>query len=197
MPKQHAYLVVHKLALYNDEWYDDFTLEVGAANPAALFASRAEAGAYIQNQTRGLMRGHSFDELELDEQEEYALAEALQRSGTFDPSLSHNLEQFLENRGKPLPHTLTDAQLDVILAVSGLQMFHILETEASDFDVALAQSALALTPDRPFVGLEFEYDEENDDARSEVIEESVDPAAERLNRVTQLFGRKYVTGIMI
>lgn len=197
MTKQKAYLVVHKLALFNDEWYDDFTLEVGAANPAALFSSRAEAEAFVQTHTRELLRGHSFDELELDELEESALAEALKQSGTFDPALSRSLQAFLENRGNPLPQSLTDAQLDVVLAVSGIQMFHILETEASDFDVALAQSALSLTPERPFVGLEFEYDEEDDDTRSEVIEASDDPATERLNRVTQLFGRKYATGILI
>lgn len=195
MPK--AYLVVHKLALFNDEWYDDYTLELGAANPAALFQSRAEAEAYVQTQTRALMRGHSFDELELDGLEERALAQALAQSGTFDPELSQSLQAFLENRGQPLPQTLTDGQLDAFLKVSGLQMFHILETEVSDFDLALAQSALALTPERPFVGLEFEYDEENDDARSEVIEETDDSAAERLSRVTQLFGRKYATGIVI
>lgn len=197
MPKQPAYLVVHKLALYNDEWYDDFTLEVGAANPAALFASVAEAEAYVQTQTRELLRGHSFDELELGELEEMALAEAVAQAGTFDPSLGRTLEQFLENRGQPLPKSLTDAQLDAFVQISGLQMFHILETETSDFDLALAQAVLALTPQRPFVGLEFEYDEDDDDARSEVIEETVDPAAERLNRVTQLFGRKYAAGIVV
>lgn len=197
MSKQKAYLVVHKLALFNDEWYDDFTLEVGAANPAALFESRAEAEAFVQSHTRELMRGHSFDELELDELEEMALAEALERTGTFDPALSHSLQAFLDDRGKALPKTLTDGQLDAIVAVSGLQMFHILETEASDFEVRLAQSALALTPEHPFVALEFEYDEENDDARSEVVEESDDPAVQRLNRVTQLFGRSYATGIII
>lgn len=194
---QKAYLVIHKMALYNDEWYDDFTLEVGAANPAALFATRAEAEAYLQAKTRELVRERSIGELELGELEEDALMTALEQPGTFDPVVRNSLESFLKSGDTLLPETLTDEQLDTILAVSGIQMLHILETETSDFDLALAQSMLALTPERPFVGMEFEYDEENDDARSEVVEESDDPAAQRLNRVTQLFGRKYATGIML
>lgn len=199
MPK--AYLVVHKIALFNDEWYDDYTLEVGAANPAALFASRAEAESYVLTQTRELLRGHSFDDLALDEEEESALADGLDRAGTFDPQVAQALQQFLEDRGKPLPSTLTDAQLDLILAVSGVKMFHILAAEASEFDFALAQSLLALTPERPFVGLEFEYDEEHEEEPdyqpAELIEESDDPVVKRLNRVTALFGRRYADGIVV
>lgn len=196
-----AYLVVHKIALFNDEWYDDLTLQVNVANPADLFSTRAEAEAYVLTQTRELMRGHSFDDLEMNEDEEYALTEALALPGTFDPEVSRSLEMFLEKRSRPLPTSLTDAQLDAILTASGLEMFHILEAEASDFEVALAQSTLALTPERPFVGLEFNYDEEHEDDEDyrpeELIEDIDDPAAARLNRVTELFGRKYATGIMI
>lgn len=201
MPQQKAYLVVHKLALFNDEWFNDYTLEVGVANPAALFATQAEAQTYVQTRTRELMRGKSFSDLELDQPEELALQHALKQPGTFDPALNKTLQSFLNDRNKALPGTLTDEQLDAILTVSHLKLFHILEAEIDDFNRTLAQSTLALTPERPFIGMEFWYDEnheeEPDYKPGEVIEETDDPAAERLNRVTALFGRKYATGIMI
>lgn len=194
MPQQQAFLVVHKMALFNDEWYDDFTLEVQGVNPAGLFTSRAEAEAAAHAWTRDKLRGSTFDDLEVDEDTDERLAELVGQPGDLDADLAKALPGFASRR-HPLPATLTDAQLDGFLQRTGLRMYHVIEADVDEFEVKLAQSLLALTPQRPNIDLEFQYDEDNDDARTEVIETSDDPAVERLNRITALFGRQYANGI--
>ena len=197
MPK--AYLIVHKLAIYNDVWYDDWTLQSEAANPTALLNSRAEAEALVRHLTRETMRGAMWSDLESDEATLRAIERLPNESGTLDPALAKTLhEGYIQ--GWHIPATLTDGELDSLIELLGIQLYFILETEAQEFDIRLAQSLLELTPERPRVyvrrELEYVFDQDFDvDSKEQIsverIDPSDDPAVQRLNRVTALFGRKY------
>lgn len=198
MPK--AYLVVHKMALYNDIWYDDWTFAGEAANPTALLTSRAEAEALVQQLTRETVRGAAtLRDLEPDEATYKAVQNIQSIPGIEDPALIRMIRR-ANDWEWVLPDTLTNAQLDSLIAALGIQIYFILETEADEFDLRLAQSLLELTPERPRVyvyrDLELRFNDPDDlsnkDSISvERIDPSDDPAVERLNRVTALFGRKY------
>lgn len=199
MTPQKAYLVVQKLAIYNDVWYDDWTLDGEAANPTALLNSRAEAEALVRHLTREAMRGAVWSDLEPDEATLRAIERLPNESGTLDPVLAKSLHE-RSSQGGDIPATLTDGELDSLIDVLGIQLYFILETEAQEFDIRLAQSLLELTPERPRVyvrrELEFVFNEDFDmdskeQIRVERIDPSDDPAVQRLNRVTALFGRKY------
>lgn len=187
-----AYLVVHKLAQFTDEWYHDYTVTLEGVNPAGLYATREGAEFAILTLTRRAMRGATFDDLQLDEETDYRLAELLERPDTLDPVLRSSLPGFV-SRAKPLPANLSDVQLDTLIEQAGICLYHILETELDDGTRQVAQAALILTPQRPFIGLELCYEEEDEDGEhpQQEIAESDDPAVARLNRVTQLFGRRY------
>lgn len=192
-----AYLLVHKIALYNDEWYTDHTEHLIGVNPAGLYATRHEAQAAARAATRASLRGATFDDLELDEDTNLQLARLVARPGDLSPALSAALPDFHARRAA-LPADLSDTDLDTLIDRTGLSAYHILESHSDTFDLTLAQAVLALTPQRPDVDVCFEH--EDDDGREldpprQVIEASADPAVQRLNRVTALFGRRYATGI--
>lgn len=192
-----AYLLIHRLAQFNDEWYDDHTLSLDGVNPAGLYDTRAEAEAVARRLTIQAMRGASFDDLEVDEGADLALTALLDTPGRLDPAVREAYRGF-QSRQQPLPAWLTDQQLGNLLDVTGLTLFHIIDTQVPAFEVALAQSLLALTPGRPPIDLTFDYEDDAGtelDVPRQVIENSDDPAVQRLNRVTQLFGRRYATGL--
>lgn len=192
MPK--AYLVVHKLALYNDVYYDDWTLEGTAANPTALLTSRAEAEGLVRRLTRQAVRdAGTLRDLRPNEATYLAVYDLQNIPGIEDPALLEMLRK-ANDWDWVIPETLTDAQLDSIIAALGLQVYYILETEADEFEITLAQSLLELTPERPRIYVYHDLDwpsAEADDELVERIDPSDDPAVQRLNRVTQLFGRRY------
>ncbi|MDV6374208.1 hypothetical protein [Deinococcus arenicola] len=192
MTARPAYLVVHKLARFGDEWYWDYTTDLGGVNPAGLYETREQAEAAILTLTRRAMRGATFDDLQLDEETDYRLAELLKQPDKLSPILRSSLPGFV-SRMKPLPTNLHDVQLDRLIEQAGICLYHILETELDDSRRQVAQAALLLTPQRPNVGLQIYYEEEDEDAEhlQQEIAESDDPAVARLNRVTQLFGRRY------
>ncbi len=192
MTTRPAYLVVHKLARFTDEWYQDYTTDLEGVNPAGLYKTRKQAEAAILILTRRAMRGADFDTLQLDEETDLRLAELLKQPESLDPLLRTVLPEFLR-RDKRLPPNLSNTQLDTLIERGGVQMFHILETELDEPRRQVAQAALLLTPQRPNVGLQIYYEEEDEDAEQpqQEIAESDDPAVARLNRVTQLFGRRY------
>lgn len=194
-----AYLLVHKLAQFNDEWYEDHTLDLQGVNPAGLYDSLEEAETAARVLTVRAMRGASFDDLEVSEEADLALEEWLGDPGPFEPQLLKALSGF-QSRQHPLPAWLSDAQLGELLDRTGLRLFHVIETLAPTAEVALAQSLLAQTPQRPEIDLSFEFEDDSGDDLDEprqVIDESDDPAVQRLNRVTGLFGRRYVTDLLL
>lgn len=183
---QTAYLVIHIFAWYNDEYYDDFTQDSSMAHPRGLFTSQAEAEAYVQQLTRDSLRGAQYHELQLDEDGSdawFSLAE------NDDPDLADVLTEFRE-RPDALPGHLTDEQAEKIMKLLNPQLYHILEADLPASDVQHAQELLAATPHHPAY---------TPDSKAENPEENPDyggnEAAERLDRVTQLFGRRYATDL--
>lgn len=192
-----AYLLIHRLAQFNDEWYDDHTLTLDGVNPAGLYDSRDEAESAARRLTIQAMRGADFDDLEVDERAGLALTALLDTPGRFDPVVREAYRGF-QSRQRPLPSWLTDDQLGDLLELTGLTLFHVIDTQVPAFEIALAKSLLALTPGRPPIDLTLDHEDDAGtelDVPRQVIEDSDDPAVQRLNRVTQLFGRRYATGL--
>lgn len=200
MTQSHpAYLLIRRLAQFNDEWYMDHTLSLEGVNPAGLYASREEAGAAARRLSIQAMRGANFDDLEVDEDTDAALTALLDTPGRLDPALRAAYRGF-QSRQRPLPAWLTDEQLGDLLDRTGLTLFHIIDTRVPAFELALAQSLLALTPGRPPIDLTFDHEDDTGtelDVPRQVIGDSDDPAVQRLNRVTRLFGRRYASGLPV
>lgn len=174
MSQRPAYLIVPRIAFYNDEWYDDYTTVELIADPLELFANRAEADARAQELSRLYLRQTPADGLQLGEWYEQPK----------DPSLKPLLDSMF-NR-EPLPTDLSDQQIDDLLRLSDLRPFYVLETETTLQEFAQAQIILETTPLHPEFSVAYKAGEDR-------VNYQGDEAAERLNRVTQLFGRKYAT----
>ncbi|WP_139322643.1 hypothetical protein [Deinococcus marmoris] len=162
MTARPAYLVVHKLAQFTDEWYQDYTTDLEGVNPAGLYETQEQAEAAILTLTRRAMRGATFDDLQLDEETDYRLAELLKQPDKLSPILRSSLPGFV-SRMKPLLANLSDVQLDRLIEQAGICLYHILETELDEGTRQVAHAALILTPQRPFIGLELCYEEEDED----------------------------------
>lgn len=164
-----AFLVVHAMALFNDEWFDDLTDVLEIANPAGLYRTRADADAAVRAWTRAAVRGASWNDLLLGEEGTAAL---------------HGHDGPLPD---PLPASLTDLETDDLIERLQVQLFHVLETTLPHEEFLDAHRTLTGTPERPTAVPGY------DDHGEAVFPELDDPAAARLNRVTGLFGRRYGT----
>lgn len=177
-----AYLIIPRIAIYNDEWYDDYTESETIADPLRLLSDKAEAEAEAQRMAREYLRSTPVDELMLGE--------------TFEPSDDPELDDVLDDlfcqQIEALPADLTDAQIDEVLRLSDLKPFYVIEAQLSRADFAEAQALLDSTPEHP--RSKVSYDPETGLPLDDIsYDYPQNEAAERLNRVTQLFGRRYAT----
>lgn len=155
------------MAMFNDEWYDDLTDVLDIANPAGIYATRAEAEAAVVGRTRATVRGAAWHELLLGQDGTDALVD------------------MVPSPPDPLPASLTDEEVDDLVGRLHIQLFHVLEADLPATGLREAQAILSDTPERPAVVIDYDDD-------GEVMATAPDdPVTARLNRVTQLFGRRY------
>lgn len=191
---QTAYLVIHKLAVYNDEFYEDMTEEAEVANPAAIFTSFEEAETYVQAMTRNAMCGADLQELMLDEDGATALLDTdaenpLDDEQLYIPQEARDILNRCLEKDERLPTNLTDEVADELIAYLNVELFYVIETKLTPQQFSTAQITLEGIQERPPF---WEYYDQEGNA---YLDYGGNEAAERLDRVTQLFGRRYATDL--
>lgn len=114
--QQRAYLVIHKIAWYNDEFYIDFTDDSKFADPAGLFNTPAEAQAYARRLTRKAMPGAYWYDLLPDLDTLHSLDTLADQPNKY--GLKPNFQA-----GEVIPQNLTDGQLDELIDLIGVKIF--------------------------------------------------------------------------
>lgn len=181
MTRQPTYMIISRIAVYNDEYYFDMTGCEDIANPQGVFTDRAEAEAEAQRMGRQWLRTTSVQEMCLPSPEEV-------EGGSDDPEIEALLEGLWDY--DDLPAELTDAQLDELMRLV-LKPFHVIEAALTDEQRTEAQQILASTPERP--APQVHWDEETGEPSPDY---AGNETAERLDRVTQLFGRRYALELL-
>jgi hypothetical protein len=205
-----AYLVIPMMSYYNDNWYEDYTLNWGAINPDKLFNDDSLAYQYMEQQTLTALHldGVIADKITNCEQSgAYTTLKEADFEGrtnllglTPSPSLSQWLD--LSSFREALPKQLSDAELLALSRLLDLRFFYIFETQMSATEFSAATSILNGTPERPEVEEEpicvaiLNHPYLGPLASRPMLSTlSPDEAAiaARLERVTQLFGKRYAT----
>lgn len=193
--KTPIYLIMRQIALFNDEFYDDLSLNYDVANPVSLFTTKEEALAEVRRITRKAIAGMEFWELGLGEHGAFLAYEpedlTPQQAKRLGPKLIEVVKSLM---GHGMPTDLRDDELDALIDVLDINLYQVLEEELEPQQIMKAGGILQSETRRPDVGalIDGEETEDGEWSYNMIITENPDPAVDRLNRVTALFGRRYV-----